>query len=70
MHAINYKTTDFVAEVNVFTNGAGIDVVLDMVGGDYVSRDINCLKDEGRLVCIAFQGSLFDQFILFECDLS
>ena len=54
-HAINYHTQDFVAEVKRFT-GNGVDVVLDMVGGDYVHRNLACLGDDGRHVSIAFQG--------------
>jgi NADPH:quinone reductase-like Zn-dependent oxidoreductase len=54
-HAINYAAQDFVAEVKRFT-GNGVDVVLDMVGGDYVHRNLACLADEGRHVSIAFQG--------------
>jgi putative PIG3 family NAD(P)H quinone oxidoreductase len=53
--AINYRTQDFSAEVLSFTGGRGVDVVLDMVGGDYVPRNIACLADEGRHVSIAFQ---------------
>ena len=53
-HAINYRTQDFVAEVKRFT-GNGVDVVLDMVGGDYVHRNLACLGDDGRHVSIAFQ---------------
>ncbi|MCK6544594.1 NAD(P)H-quinone oxidoreductase [Myxococcota bacterium] len=56
--AIDYKKSDFVAELKSATNGAGVDVVLDMVGGDYVSRDIDILAPDGRLVFIAFQKSL------------
>ena len=52
--AINYRTEDFVAEVKRFT-GNGVDVVLDMVGGDYVHRNLACLADDGRHVSIAFQ---------------
>ena len=47
-HAINYKTQDFVAEVQRLTGGAGVDVVLDMVAGDYVAREIKCLAEDGR----------------------
>ena len=54
-HAIDYKSQDFVAEVAVLTNGKGVDVVLDMVGGDYLPRNLACLADEGRHVSIAFQ---------------
>jgi NADPH:quinone reductase len=54
-HAINYQTQDFAAEVLAFTSGKGVDIVLDMVGGDYVPRNLACLADEGRHVSIAFQ---------------
>ena len=54
-HAVDYKRQDFVAEVAALTNGRGVDVVLDMVGGDYVPRNLACLADEGRHVSIAFQ---------------
>jgi putative PIG3 family NAD(P)H quinone oxidoreductase len=53
--AINYRTRDFVEEVKKATGGQGVSVVLDMVGGDYVPRNIACLADEGRHVSIAFQ---------------
>jgi NADPH:quinone reductase-like Zn-dependent oxidoreductase len=53
--AVNYKTQDFVEEVKKITSGQGVSVVLDMVGGDYVPRNIACLADEGRHVSIAFQ---------------
>jgi putative PIG3 family NAD(P)H quinone oxidoreductase len=52
--AINYRTDDFVAAINDLTSGRGVDVVLDMVGGDYVSRNLDVLAMEGRLVQIAF----------------
>jgi len=54
-HAINYKTQDFVAEVRRLTEGAGVDIVLDMVGGDYLPRNLDCLAEEGRHVSIAVQ---------------
>ena len=54
-HAINYRTQDFVAETRRIT-GRGADVVLDMVAGDYVGREIECLADDGRLAIIAVQG--------------
>ena len=54
-HAINYKAKDFVAEVKQLTGGKGVDVALDMVGGDYVPRNLQCLADDGRHVSIAFQ---------------
>jgi NADPH2:quinone reductase len=55
LHAINYRTQDFAAEVRDLTEGRGVDVVLDMVGGDYVARNLACLAEEGRHVSIAFQ---------------
>lgn len=54
--AINYRTEDFVAEIKEATGGRGIDVVLDMVGGDYIPRNIDVLATEGRHVSIAFQA--------------
>ncbi len=54
--AINYRSQDFVQEVKTFTNGKGVDVVLDMVAGAYVPREIDCLAEDGRLVIIAVQG--------------
>ena len=53
--AINYKSTDFVEAVKSFTDGRGVDIVLDMVGGDYVPRNLKCLAEEGRHVSIAVQ---------------
>ena len=61
-HAINYKTQDFVAEVKRLTDGAGVNVVLDMVAGGYVAREIECLADDGRLVIIAVQGGVRSEF--------
>ncbi len=57
-HAINYRTSDFVAEVKRLTGGAGVNVVLDMVAGAYVAREIECLAEDGRLVIIAVQGGV------------
>ncbi len=54
--AINYKTEDFVAVVKEATGGRGVDVILDMVGGEYVDRELKCLADDGRLVIIAMLG--------------
>jgi putative PIG3 family NAD(P)H quinone oxidoreductase len=51
--AIDYKQSDFVAEVARLTDDAGVDVVFDLVGGDYIPRDIACLALDGRVVCIA-----------------
>ena len=61
-HAINYKTQDFVAEVRRITNGRGVDVVLDMVAGYYVAREVECLAEDGRLVIIAVQGGVKSSF--------
>jgi NADPH2:quinone reductase len=55
-HAINYKTQDFVAEVAQLTGKRGVDVILDMVAGEYVAREVKCLADDGRLAIIAVQG--------------
>lgn len=56
--AIDYNAQDFVEEVKRLTDGRGVDVVLDMVGGDYIARNLRCLALDGRLVQIAFlQGS-------------
>ena len=57
-HAINYKTQDFAAEAKRLTGGKGVDVVLDMVAGDYVAREIECLADDGRSCIIAVQGGV------------
>src|SRR3954463_2496481 len=52
--AINYRTQDFAAEIKAATQGKGVNVILDMVAGDYVPKELKCLADEGRLVFIAF----------------
>lgn len=57
-HAINYKTQDFQAEALRLTQGRGVDVVLDMVAGAYVAKEVQCLADDGRLVIIAVQGGV------------
>jgi NADPH2:quinone reductase len=54
--AINYKDADFADGIKQFTNGAGVNVVLDMVGGPYMQRNLRCLAMDGRLVLIAFLG--------------
>ncbi len=54
--AINYKTQDFLAEIKAATGGKGVNVILDMVGGNYVPKELKCLADDGRLVFIAFLG--------------
>jgi NADPH:quinone reductase len=53
-HAINYRTQDFAAEVKALTEGKGVEIILDMVGGPYIQKNINSLALEGRLVQIAF----------------
>ena len=55
-HAINYRTADFVEEVKAITGGAGVQVVLDMVAGEYTQRNCDCLSPDGRLVTIAVLG--------------
>jgi NADPH2:quinone reductase len=57
-HAINYRTSDFVSELARITQGQGVQVILDMVAGSYVSRNLACLADDGRLVIIAVQGGV------------
>jgi len=52
--AINYRTQDFEKEILAATGGKGVNVILDMVGGDYVPKELKCLADDGRLVFIAF----------------
>ncbi|MBS0480397.1 MAG: NAD(P)H-quinone oxidoreductase [Proteobacteria bacterium] len=64
--AINYKAQDFVAEVKAITGGKGVAVVLDMVGGDYVARNLACLADDGRHVSIAVQGGAMATVPVFE----
>jgi NADPH2:quinone reductase len=54
--AINYRTQDFLAEIKAATAGKGVNVILDMVGGNYVPKELKCLADDGRLVFIAFLG--------------
>ena len=56
--AINYRKSDFVTDVMLATNKKGVDLILDMVGGDYINRNLTCLGMDGRLVMIAFlQGA-------------
>ena len=61
-HAINYKTADFAEEVKKLTNGQGVDVILDMVAGSYVTREVESLAEDGRLVIIAVQGGVKAEF--------
>ncbi|WP_307118046.1 NAD(P)H-quinone oxidoreductase [Sphingomonas kyeonggiensis] len=65
-HAINYKTEDFVARVMEITAGKGVNIVLDMVGGDYVPRNLQCLAEEGRHVSIAVQRGMQATIPIFE----
>ena len=64
--AINYRTQDFVDVVKTATGGKGVNVVLDMVGGDYVAREIKALAEEGRLVFIAVLGGAKAEFNIAE----
>jgi NADPH2:quinone reductase len=57
-HAINYKTHDFQVEVKHLTGGQGVNVILDMVAGSYVAKEVECLSEDGRLVIIAVQGGI------------
>ena len=61
-HAINYKTADFAEEVKKLTYGKGVNVILDMVAGSYVAREIECMAEDGRLVIIAVQGGIKAEF--------
>jgi NADPH2:quinone reductase len=61
-HAINYKTADFSVEAKRLTDGKGVNVILDMVAGTYVAREVECLAEDGRLVIIAVQGGVKADF--------
>ncbi|MBG9386493.1 NAD(P)H-quinone oxidoreductase [Caenimonas aquaedulcis] len=61
-HAINYKTQDFAEEAKKLTGGKGVDVILDMVAGEYVTREVGCMAEDGRLVIIAVQGGTKSEF--------
>lgn len=61
-YAINYKAQDFQAEALRLTDGRGVDVVLDMVSGSYVAKEVQCMAEEGRLVIIAVQGGAQAEF--------
>jgi NADPH:quinone reductase len=56
--AINYKTQDFAEEIKAITAGRGVDVILDMVAGGYIEREVSCMAEDGRLVIIAVQGGI------------
>jgi NADPH2:quinone reductase len=64
--AINYRTQDFVEEVHRVTNRAGVNIVIDMVGGDYVPRNLACLAEEGRHVSIAVQRGASAEIQIFD----
>jgi NADPH:quinone reductase len=57
-YAINYKSADFVEEVKKITSGQGVHIVLDMVAGSYVPRNLQALREDGRHVTIAVQGGM------------
>lgn len=57
-HAINYRNQDFAVEAKRLTHDRGVDVILDMVAGPYVTRELSCLAEDGRLVIIAVQGGV------------
>lgn len=59
---INYKTQDYVEEIKALTNKRGVDVILDMVAGDYIARDLKCLAEDGRVVIIATLGGAKSSF--------
>ncbi len=65
-HAIDYQAEDFVARVKAITGGKGVAAVLDMVGGDYVPRNLQCLREDGRHVSIAVQRGLTAEVPLFD----
>ena len=60
--AINYQSQDFQAEVMRVTDGQGVDVILDMVAGSYVAREVQCLRDDGRLAIISILGGVKSEF--------
>jgi NADPH:quinone reductase len=65
-HAINYRSHDFVAEVARITGGKGVDAVLDMVGGSYLPRNLDCLAEDGRHVSIAILGGAKAEIPIFK----
>ena len=64
LRAINYRDLDFVEEVKILTDGRGVDIVLDMVGGDYLPRNLDCLAEEGRHVSIAVQRGATAELVI------
>lgn len=65
-HAINYRDTDFVEAARALTGGAGVNAVIDMVGGDYVPRNLACLAEDGRHVSIAVQTGAMATVNMFD----
>ena len=63
---INYRTQDFLEEIKTATGGKGVNVILDMVGGDYVPREIKCMAEDGRIVFIASLGGAKAEIDIFE----
>ena len=61
-HAINYRTQDFAEEAKKLTDGKGVDVILDMVAGAYIDREVKCVNEDGRIVIIAVQGGTKSEF--------
>jgi NADPH2:quinone reductase len=61
-HAINYRTQDFAEEAKKLTDGKGVDVILDMVAGGYIDREVKCVNEDGRIVIIAVQGGVKSEF--------
>lgn len=61
-HAINYKSQDFAEEAKKLTGGKGVDVILDMVAGNYIDREVKCVNEDGRIVIIAVQGGTKSEF--------
>lgn len=60
-HAVNYRQANFVDEVLGWTDGQGVNLILDIISGDYLAKNIKCLADEGRIVIIATQGGIRSQ---------
>jgi NADPH:quinone reductase-like Zn-dependent oxidoreductase len=64
--AVNYRTQDFVEEVHRVTGRVGVDIIIDMVGGDYLPRNLACLAEEGRHVSIAVQRGAAAEIPIFD----
>jgi len=58
VHAVNYKEKDFVEEIKTITDGIGVDIILDIVGGDYLDRNIRLLKPDGRLLQVSLMAGV------------